>query len=78
MSKPAISVDAAAWLDGSGQPISCSEKIRILNESLNETLTAAQAALDDAVLMGCSAEHYRATLEARLLALRPTVKERTA
>ena len=78
MSKPAVSVDSAAWVDRSGQPISCSEKIRILNESLDETLAVAQAALDDAVLMGCDAEQYRATLKAQLLALRPTVKERTA
>lgn len=66
------------WVDVSGQPIACSEKNRVLHESLHDAVQAAQTALDDAVLMGCAAQDYQARLLQEIAALRPSVKERAA
>lgn len=40
------------WLKPSGQPVSCVEKVKVLNENFAELHELAQEALDDAILMG--------------------------
>ena len=55
------------WRTPEGDPVSCAEKIKVLNENLAELRDLAQEALEDAVLMGCDEAQVRAVL-ARIVA----------
>ena len=50
------------WLTPEGEPVSCVEKIKVLNENLGELQVLAQDALEDAVLMGCDERQVREVL----------------
>ncbi|MBI1942842.1 MAG: hypothetical protein HYS35_04180 [Betaproteobacteria bacterium] len=53
---------APLWKQADGAPISCLEKIKVLNENYEELRQIAQDALEDAVLMGCSEAQVREAL----------------
>ena len=68
--------DLCVWLQEDGQPVSCQEKIRILEENWKEVQQIVQDAFDDAVLMGVSAQVIREKLVHYILALKtPKVDE---
>jgi hypothetical protein len=48
---------------GAGHPVSCVEKIKVLNQNLDEIRQLAQDALEDAILMGCDEAQVRAILQ---------------
>jgi hypothetical protein len=50
------------WRQPDGEPVSCLEKIKVLNENYAELQQTAQDALEDALLMGCSEEQVREAL----------------
>ncbi|MGO9786204.1 MAG: hypothetical protein ACLPL5_05280 [Stellaceae bacterium] len=50
------------WLTPGGEPVSCLDKIKVLNENLEEIREMAQDALEDAVLMGCDETQFRKVL----------------
>jgi hypothetical protein len=50
------------WLTPDGEPVSCVEKIKVLNENLAELRELAQDALEDGVLMGCDEAQLREVL----------------
>ncbi|HEX7966940.1 MAG TPA: hypothetical protein VF502_01880 [Stellaceae bacterium] len=50
------------WRTPEGEPVSCVEKIKVLNENLEELCAMAQEALEDAVLMGCDEAQLRRVL----------------
>ena len=50
------------WRTPEGEPVSCVEKIKLLNENLAEIKALAQDALEDAVLMGCDEAQVREVL----------------
>ena len=50
------------WLKPDGTPLACVEKIKVLNENLEELRQFAQEAIDDAVLMGGTHAQIRAAL----------------
>jgi len=50
------------WRTPEGEPVSCVEKIKVLNENLEELRELAQEALEDAVLMGCDEAQFRLVL----------------
>ena len=50
------------WRQPDGSPVSCREKIKVLNENLSEIEQMAQDALEDAILMGCDEAQFRAVL----------------
>ena len=50
------------WLDPAGKPVSCTEKIKVLNENLDELRQMVQDALEDAILIGCDEQQVRAVL----------------
>jgi hypothetical protein len=50
------------WRTPEGEPVSCVEKIKVLNENLAELREMAQDALEDAVLMGCDEAQVREVL----------------
>ncbi len=51
------------WLSPQGEKVSCVEKIKVLNENLDEIQALAQEALADAVLMGCDENQFRQVLK---------------
>jgi hypothetical protein len=50
------------WHTPEGEPVSCVEKIKVLNENLTELRGLAQDALEDGVLMGCDETQLREVL----------------
>ncbi|HKT18670.1 MAG TPA: hypothetical protein VJR47_11550 [Stellaceae bacterium] len=56
-------LDLPVWLTPQGEKVSCIEKIKILNENLEEIHALAQEALEDAVLMGCDERQFRQVIE---------------
>ena len=52
-------LDLPVWLTPEGEKVSCVEKIKVLNENLEELRELAQEALEDAVLMGCDEAQFR-------------------
>ena len=47
------------WYDDDGQIVSCTEKVKVMTENLNELYQMAQDAFEDALLMGCSEKQLR-------------------
>ena len=52
------------WRQADGLPLSCREKIKVLNENLEEIRAMAQDALEDGILMGCDEAQLREVLTA--------------
>jgi hypothetical protein len=50
------------WRGPKGEIISCIEKNKVMRENLDEIRQTCQDALEDAVLMGCDEEQFRAVL----------------
>lgn len=61
--------EAPVWRDGEGKPLSCREKIKVLNDNLGEIGELAQDALEDAILMGCDEAQVRTVLNDLLTSL---------
>ncbi|MGH6894400.1 MAG: hypothetical protein ACREEP_19300 [Dongiaceae bacterium] len=61
--KAAHSRGGQVWRDPDGKPVSCVEKIKVLNQNLDEIRQLAQDALEDAILMGCDEAQVRAVLQ---------------
>lgn len=47
------------WHRADGSPVSCLEKIKVLNENIEELRQMAQDALEDAVLLECTETQIR-------------------
>lgn len=58
-SAPGTGGNLPIWLQPDGKPVSCVEKIKVLNENLEEIRQMAQDALEDAILMGCDESQVR-------------------
>ncbi len=54
--------DFPVWHRPEGDPVSCVEKIKVLNENLAELRGLAQDALEDGVLMGADEAQLREVL----------------
>lgn len=63
MKRTKQSLDLPTWLDPEGKPLSCLEKIKVLNQNLEEIRQMCQDALEDAVLMGCDEPQFRQVLQ---------------
>ena len=50
------------WRHDDGTPVSCLEKIKVLNENFVELQQIAQDALEDALLIGCNESQMRQAL----------------
>ena len=55
-------VEFPVWRQPDGEPVSCTEKIKVLNENLEEIFELAQDALEDGILMGCDEAQLREVL----------------
>ncbi len=63
MRRASQDLDLPIWLTPEGKPLSCFEKIKVLNENLNEIREMCQDALEDAVLMGGDEPQVRQVLQ---------------
>ena len=78
MTAALTAVGLPVWLDPEGKPVSCLEKIKVLNENLEEIRGLAQDALEDAVIMGCEEAQYRGVLGELVASLVNPYREETA
>jgi hypothetical protein len=62
MTRNKASSSFPTWRQPDGKPVSCVEKIKVLNENLAEIRQLAQDAMEDGLLMGCSEEQLRQVL----------------
>jgi hypothetical protein len=60
--KAAMAKAATVWRQSDGKPVSCLEKIKVLNQNIQEIETLCADALEDGVLMGCDADQIKAAL----------------
>jgi len=54
------------WRQPDGSPVSCLEKIKVMNENYGEIQEMAQDLLEDGLLMGCDEAQLRAELHAMI------------
>lgn len=57
-----LDANLPVWVDDEGLPITCHEKIKVMNENFSELAMMAKDLLEDGVLMGCSENHLRQAL----------------
>jgi len=57
------------WRQPDGEPVSCVEKIKVLNDNLEEIREMAQDALEDGILMGCDEAQLRDVLQSLVTSL---------
>jgi hypothetical protein len=57
------------WLAPDGTTLSCRDKIKVLNENLEELRAMAQDALEDAILMGGDEAQFRNVLNELMASL---------
>ena len=50
------------WRQPDGKPVSCLEKIKVLNENIGEIESLCADALEDGALMGCDVDQIKAAL----------------
>ncbi len=62
------------WPGENGEPVSCRDKLEILNENYEELRHVMQDAFDDAILMGVDEAHMRHIFAALVDALQSPKK----
>lgn len=73
LNKPAThhsSFVPAQWIGRDGMPLTCDEKILMLNDSLEEIHELCQHAFEEATQMGCSEEFLRIVLQDMVTSLK--------
>ncbi len=63
--------DLPVWRQPDGKPVSCLEKIKVLNQNIQEIESLCADALEDGVLMGCDAGQIKQALHDLIDALQP-------
>jgi hypothetical protein len=58
------------WRTPQGRPVSCAEKLKVLEQNLAEFEALALDLMEDAALMGCDVEQVRQVLHERLGAVK--------
>jgi hypothetical protein len=67
MSKP---MQPPVWWQTTGEPVSCLEKLKVLNDNYRELQQMAQDAFEDALLMDCDETQVRQALHELVDSLR--------
>ncbi|MBI3447078.1 MAG: hypothetical protein HY055_17355 [Magnetospirillum sp.] len=57
---------SAKWREPDGSPVSCIEKLKVLEENLAEFRVLALELMEDAVLMGCDPQLVRDVLKSEV------------
>ena len=63
MNKQLPLLDSLVWRHADGNPVSCEEKLKVLNDNLLEIREYCQDAFEDALLMGCDEKQVRLVFE---------------
>lgn len=50
------------WRDNAGNVVSCTEKIKVMQQNMQEIFELAQEAFEDGLLMGCQETQLRSYL----------------
>lgn len=58
----AKTTETPVWRQPTGAPVSCHEKLKVLNDNYRELLQIAQDAFEDALLMDCGEAQLRQAL----------------
>jgi len=69
VTKPMAKVSEINWKQADGEPVSCEEKLKVLNENLDEIRDYCQDAFEDALLMGCDENQVREVFQSLIAAL---------
>jgi hypothetical protein len=77
MKKKAAALEFPTWRTPEGEAVSCLDKIKVLNENLQEIHELSQEALEDALLMGCDETQVRATLKRLVETLENPYRKKT-
>ena len=67
--------DEPVWRAPHGTAVSCYEKLKVLNENIDEIRAMCQEALEDAVLMGCDEAQVRGILRQLIASLEEPFKD---
>jgi hypothetical protein len=59
---PMIPVRKMAWRTPDGAPVGCGEKLKVLEQNVEEFRALALDMLEDAALMGCDVDQFRQAL----------------
>lgn len=63
------------WLKPDGSPVSCTEKVMVLNENYEELRAMIKDALEDALVLGCSEKQVRAAFHTLIDSIETDIKE---
>ncbi|HJQ59986.1 MAG TPA: hypothetical protein VJ890_23980 [Vineibacter sp.] len=67
---------APLWKQPDGKPVSCLEKLKVLNQNLDEIRQLCADAFEDAMLMGCDPDQIRAVFHELIEAIEPPDADR--
>lgn len=73
---PNKSFEVPVWLKPDGDPVSCRDKIKVLNENLEEIRQMCQDALEDGILMECDEAQLRDVLRGLVDSLENPYRDR--
>lgn len=63
------------WETPDGSPVSCTEKVMVLNENYEELRSMIKDALEDALVLGCSEKQVRESFHALIDEIQSDIKE---
>lgn len=63
------------WEKPDGSPVSCTEKVMVLNENYEELRSMIKDALEDALVLGCSEKQVRESFHALIDEIQSDIKE---
>ena len=61
--------EEVTWRTADGRPVSCEEKLKVLDENLEELRQLCQDAFEDALLMECDEEQIRSVFQSMVESL---------
>lgn len=76
MARQKPSVSDIRWRQPDGIPVSCVEKLAVLNDNLEEIRDYCQEAFEDALLMGCDEKQVREIFESIVKAIKNPYQNR--
>ncbi|MCO6505042.1 MAG: hypothetical protein J6568_06465 [Snodgrassella sp.] len=62
-------LEMPVWMDDEGHVVSCTEKIKVMQQNMQEIYELAQEAFEDGLLMGCQETQLRRYLVELIAAL---------
>lgn len=63
------------WVKPDGSPVSCTEKVMVLNENYEELRSMIKDVLEDALVLGCSEKQVRESFHALIDEIQSDIKE---